>query len=76
MDQFTNKLDVMTSDTSATRLPSAGSVMNSLMRILVKLRILREDLDYHLIRAAMVIIFLFFGYQKWFEYEDRRCFLT
>jgi uncharacterized membrane protein YkgB len=28
-----------------------------------------KDLDYHLLRAAMVIIFLFFGYQKWFEYE-------
>jgi len=31
--------------------------------------LLTEDLDYHLIRASMVIIFLFFGYQKWFEYE-------
>ena len=30
---------------------------------------LTEDLDYHLVRASMVIIFLFFGYQKWFEYE-------
>ena len=29
----------------------------------------RKDLDYHIIRAAMVIIFLFFGYQKWFAYE-------
>jgi uncharacterized membrane protein YkgB len=27
------------------------------------------DLDYHLIRASLVIIFLFFGYQKWFQYE-------
>jgi uncharacterized membrane protein YkgB len=31
----------------------------------------RKDLDYHLLRASMVIIFLFFGYQKWFEYEAR-----
>jgi uncharacterized membrane protein YkgB len=31
--------------------------------------LLTEDLDYHLIRASMVTIFLFFGYQKWFEYE-------
>jgi uncharacterized membrane protein YkgB len=31
--------------------------------------LLTEDLDYHLIRASMVITFLFFGYQKWFEYE-------
>jgi uncharacterized membrane protein YkgB len=31
--------------------------------------LVRTDLDYHLIRASMVIIFLFFGYQKWWEYE-------
>lgn len=31
--------------------------------------LLAKDLDYHLVRASMVIIFLFFGYQKWFEYE-------
>ena len=43
--------------------------MNFFIRALVKLGIQRQDLDYHLIRAAMVIIFLFFGYQKWFEYE-------
>jgi uncharacterized membrane protein YkgB len=43
--------------------------MNSLIKILTKSGLLMEDLDYHLIRAAMVIIFLFFGYQKWFEYE-------
>jgi uncharacterized membrane protein YkgB len=36
---------------------------------LVKLGILKEDLDYHFVRASMVIIFLFFGYQKWFDYE-------
>jgi uncharacterized membrane protein YkgB len=29
----------------------------------------RSDLDYRIVRASMVIIFLFFGYQKWFEYE-------
>src|SRR6266478_620873 len=43
--------------------------MNSLINSLTKLGILKEDLDYHLIRASMIIIFLFFGYQKWFEYE-------
>jgi uncharacterized membrane protein YkgB len=31
--------------------------------------VLKSDLDYHLIRASMVIIFAFFGYQKWFPYE-------
>jgi len=43
--------------------------MNLVIKILVMLRILREDLDYHLLRTSMVIIFLFFGYQKWFNYE-------
>src|SRR5882672_4410795 len=43
--------------------------MDSLINILTKFGLLREDLDYHLVRASMVIIFLFFGYQKWFEYE-------
>jgi len=69
MDQITNKLDIITRDGSTTPLPSAGRIMNSLIRTLIKIGILREDIDYHLIRLAMVIIFLFFGYQKWWEYE-------
>ena len=43
--------------------------MNHLTDLFVKVGILKKDIDYHLIRASMVIIFLFFGYQKWFEYE-------
>jgi uncharacterized membrane protein YkgB len=43
--------------------------MNFLIRILIKLGIQRDDFDYLLIRAVLVIICLFFGYQKWFEYE-------
>ena len=43
--------------------------MNPLFKILIKLGILKNDLDYHLIRASLVIIFLFFGYSKWFSYE-------
>jgi len=31
--------------------------------------LLKGDLDYHLLRASMVIIFFFFGYQKWWDYE-------
>jgi len=34
-----------------------------------KTSLLKGDLDYHLLRASMVIIFLFFGYQKWWDYE-------
>jgi uncharacterized membrane protein YkgB len=43
--------------------------MSLVTKTLVKLGILKEDLDYHFFRASMVIIFLFFGYQKWFGYE-------
>ena len=43
--------------------------MNRLINALIKLGLLTDDLDYHLIRASMVVLFLFFGYQKWFEYE-------
>ena len=34
--------------------------------------LLTKDLDYHLVRAAMVIMFFLFGYQKWWAYEAER----
>jgi uncharacterized membrane protein YkgB len=34
--------------------------------------LLTSDLDYHVIRASMVIIFFLFGYQKWWAYEAER----
>ena len=37
-----------------------------LANALTRLILLRHDADYHVLRAAMVIIFFFFGYQKWF----------
>jgi uncharacterized membrane protein YkgB len=43
--------------------------MNALTHILARSGLLTRDLDYHLIRASMVLIFLVFGYQKWFAYE-------
>jgi len=43
--------------------------MNVLINALSRLGLLREDLDYHLMRASLVVLFLFFGYQKWFDYE-------
>jgi uncharacterized membrane protein YkgB len=43
--------------------------MNTLLRALNRTGILDSDIDYHFIRASMVLIFLAFGYQKWFEYE-------
>src|SRR6266478_4391236 len=69
MNQLTTKFDIATGDNNGTRSPVAPSLADSLVRVLIRLGILKEDLDYHLIRASMVIIFLFFGYQKWFEYE-------
>src|SRR6478672_4828441 len=43
--------------------------MNVLINALIRLGVLKDDVDYHLLRASMVIIFFFFGYQKWFDYE-------
>ncbi len=43
--------------------------MNFLIKILAKSGLLKDDFDYHLVRASMVLIYLLFGYQKWFQYE-------
>ena len=60
MNQFINKADVITGGSNGIGRLAARELMNFFIK---------EDLDYHLIRVSMVIIFLFFGYQKWFEYE-------
>ena len=44
-------------------------IMNLLVKVLIRLGLLKKDLDYHLVRTSMVIIYFFFGYQKWFAYE-------
>ena len=43
--------------------------MNQFILYLSKVVPLKRDLDYQLIRAAMVFTFLIFGYQKWFSFE-------
>lgn len=43
--------------------------MNALAKLLGRTGLLRQDVDYHLLRTAMVIIFAWFGYDKWFESE-------
>jgi uncharacterized membrane protein YkgB len=43
--------------------------MNALLKNLAESRLFKGDLDLHLVRGSMVLIFLLFGYQKWFEYE-------
>jgi uncharacterized membrane protein YkgB len=45
--------------------------MNLIVDRLANSWLVRKDFEYHLLRASMVIIFLFFGYQKWFDYEAR-----
>jgi uncharacterized membrane protein YkgB len=66
----TERVVLPTGDTSGKARASAfGEIMNLLIRILTRLGLLKKDLDYHLVRASMVIILFFFGYQKWFAYE-------
>jgi uncharacterized membrane protein YkgB len=55
------KTDTMTND-----------MVNSLVLNLSRIRMLRGDLDYQLIRAAMVFTFYIFGYQKWFSFEAQQ----
>ncbi len=43
--------------------------MGYLIKMFQRYEILESDIDYHVLRGSMVLIFLFFGYQKWFEYE-------
>ncbi|HLZ01262.1 MAG TPA: DUF417 family protein [Bradyrhizobium sp.] len=49
-----------------------NTARNPLIGFLEKSGLLTSDLDYHLVRAAMVILFFFFGYQKWWSYEAER----
>lgn len=50
-------------------IPIFDEGMNLLIKILTTLGLLTKDLDYHVARASMVIVYFFFGYQKWFPYE-------
>ncbi len=45
--------------------------MDAIAKLLGRTGLLKQDLDYHVVRAAMVIIFAWFGYDKWFEAEIR-----
>jgi uncharacterized membrane protein YkgB len=54
---------------TSRRLEKEPQIMNSLINRLVKIRLFEGDLDLHLVRASMVILYFFFGYQKWFDYE-------
>ena len=67
---YIDKAGFASGNTAAKSLIAVFSeLINLLIKILSKLGVLRKDLDYHVVRASMVIIYFFFGYQKWFPYE-------
>ena len=71
-NSYANKVGLApggTSDNVKAPARAFDEVMNLLIRILTRFGLLKKDLDYHLVRASMVIIYFFFGYQKWFAYE-------
>ena len=66
----TQKVVLPIGDTSGRATASAfDEIMHFLIKILTKLGLLKKNLDYHMVRASMVIILFLFGYQKWFAYE-------
>jgi hypothetical protein len=48
----------------------ANTTQNSVLRALHKSGLLAEHLDYHIVRASIVIMFLFFGYPPGIATED------
>lgn len=73
MNRITDKtISVAGTTGNAVRAGFAQDLVNALAQVLGKIGLLRETADYHLLRAAMVIIFFFFGYQKWWPYEVER----
>src|SRR5262249_56937311 len=56
----------------AVRSPNyAGTqkhLIERLARTMTALGLMHKDLEYNLLRAAMVVIFAFFGYTKWHQY--------
>jgi uncharacterized membrane protein YkgB len=72
MDRLANKTVSIDGVGSAATQSVFRSSIDLLADILTRLGLLREDAEYHVLRASMVIIFFFFGYQKWFAYEVDR----
>jgi uncharacterized membrane protein YkgB len=72
MNRIANKPRAVSGMRSTAGRIAVRYLMNALVNALSNSGILKEDLDYHLLRAAMVIVFFFFGYQKWWAYEAQR----
>ena len=71
MNRFVDRRLIARDGDGVGRAPAQG-LLNPLVNILLRCGILKEDLDYHVLRGAMVVIFFFFGYQKWWAYEAER----
>lgn len=72
MNSPSDKTVSVTRERGATGRGLAAELIGVLATVLDRSGLLRADADYHLVRAAMVIMFFFFGYQKWFAYEVER----
>ena len=71
MNRFVERRRLAGDGDGILRMPDPGLVA-PLISILVRYGLVKEDLDYHILRGAMVIIVCFFGYQKWWPYEAQR----
>jgi len=49
-----------------------NTALNPVIASLRRSALLAGELDYHIVRASMVIMFFFLGYQKWWAYEAER----
>jgi uncharacterized membrane protein YkgB len=56
---------------SAKSLNERSKEMKFILKALAKMGLFKADLDNHLIRVSMVIIYFFFGYAKWFDYDAK-----
>jgi uncharacterized membrane protein YkgB len=72
MNRLANKIIFVNVFGNTAPHPISRRLIDVLALLLTKLGLLRRDADYHLLRASMVIVFFFFGYQKWFAYEVDR----
>ncbi len=72
MNQLTDNTVSFTTASSTDGRSADRNLRNFIVTALIRLGIRNEHFGYHLMRASMVIIFFFFGYQKWFEYEGER----
>lgn len=62
------KQDVVRATLFAKSSGRTNDLAQSLARIMARLGLLSDNLEYNVLRASMVLIFAFFGYTKWHQY--------